>query len=166
MKHFKFTSILLILGAVFLSQPSFAMLEMIKPLETTNNDFVKLSKEVKNQEDVKAMAPIMQTMLMDQFLKLTPAKFKELTGEKLGLKRTLQLKAAQKLMKNHQNQKKGADISKGLYVAAVIFGWGWLVMGLMDDWSGNDWWTNLILTALCWLPGVIHGLIKMKKYYK
>jgi uncharacterized membrane protein YqaE (UPF0057 family) len=166
MKHFKFTSILLILGAIFLAQPSFAMLEMIKHLETTNNDFVNLSKDVKNHADVKAMAPIMQTMLMDEFLKLTPKKFKELTGEKLGLKRTLQLKAAQKLMKNHQNQKKGADISKGLYIVAVIFGWGWLVMGLMDDWSGNDWWLNLLLTFLCWLPGVIHGLIKMKKYYK
>jgi hypothetical protein len=164
MKHFKFTSILLIIGAIFLAQPSFAMLEMIKPLETTNYDFVKLSKEAKNQEAVKVMSPIMQTMLMDDFLKLTPSKYKELTGKKLGFRKTLQLKAAQKLMK-HQ-QRKGTEIPKGLYIAGAIFGWAWLMMGLMDDWDGKNWWTCLILYALCGIPGIIYAFIKMKDYYK
>jgi uncharacterized membrane protein YqaE (UPF0057 family) len=35
----------------------------------------------------------------------------------------------------------------------------------MDDWTGNTWVVNLILSFLCWLPGFIHALIKMKDYY-
>jgi hypothetical protein len=164
MKHFKFTSILLILGAVFLAQPSFAMVEMIKPLETTNNDFVKLSKEAKNQEAVKAMSPIMQKMMMAGFLKLTPAKYKELTGKKLGIVKTMQLKAAQKYLKNQQ--RKGSEIPKGLYIVGALLGWAWLLMGLMDEFEGKNWWMSLILYCLCFIPGVVHAFIKMKDYYK
>jgi hypothetical protein len=164
MKHFKFTSILLIIGAIFLAQPSFAMLEMIKPLETTNNDFIKLSKEVKNQEPIKAMSPIMQKMLMDDFLKLTPSKYKELTGKKLGFRKTLQLKAAQKLVKNQQ--RKGTEIPKGLYIVGALLGWAWLLMGLMDEFEGKNWWMSLLLYFLCFIPGVVHAFIKMKDYYK
>ncbi|MFK7936129.1 MAG: YqaE/Pmp3 family membrane protein [Saprospiraceae bacterium] len=102
---------------------------------------------------------------IDDFLNLTPKKYKEITGEKLGFKNTLKLKAAQKVIKKKLNKGKAADIPKGAYIVLVILGVGWLVMGLMDDFSGNNWWVNLILTALCWLPGVIHGLVKMKEYY-
>ncbi len=101
---------------------------------------------------------------MDSFLDLSPKKYREITGERLGIKGSLALKAAQKQVKK---MKKGRaeDIPKGLYILAVILGWGFLVMGLMDDWEGNNWWVNLILVVLCWLPGVIHGLVKMKEYY-
>ena len=57
------------------------------------------------------------------------------------------------------------DVPKGLYIVAAIFGWGWLCMGLMDDFGGNNWWVNLILVFLFVLPGLIHALIKMKDYY-
>ena len=86
-----------------------------------------------------------------------------MTGEKLGFKKTVQLKAAQKFLK--KNAKKGEDISKEIYIVLAIFGLGWVAMGLMDDWSGNDWIINLVLTVLCWLPGVIHAFVKMKNYY-
>ena len=46
-----------------------------------------------------------------------------------------------------------------------IFWLGWLAMGLMDDFEGNNWWVSLILYVLCWLPGVIYSLVKMKDYY-
>jgi uncharacterized membrane protein YqaE (UPF0057 family) len=39
-------------------------------------------------------------------------------------------------------------------------------MGLFSDWDGSDWIVNLLLTMLCWLPGLIHALTKMKEYYK
>ncbi|MBK9337016.1 MAG: YqaE/Pmp3 family membrane protein [Lewinellaceae bacterium] len=39
-------------------------------------------------------------------------------------------------------------------------------MGVKSDWEGSDWIVNLILVVLCWLPGLIHALIKMKDYYK
>lgn len=100
------------------------------------------------------------------FLDLTPKKFREITGERLGVKGTLALKAAQKSYKKQlKSGNRAEDIPKGLYIVAVLFGWGFLVMGLMDDWEGNNWWVNLILSLLCWLPGVIHGLVKMKDYY-
>ena len=107
---------------------------------------------------------------MDAFLDMTPKKFRELTGEKLGIKGSLALKAAQKKLKKMQKQQasgsSATDIPKGLYIVLVIFGWGWLGMGLMDDWEGNNWWVNLILSwVLCWLPGVIHGFVKMSDYY-
>ena len=50
-------------------------------------------------------------------------------------------------------------------IVLVILGWGFIPLGILSDWKGNDWWMNLLLTFLCWIPGVIHGLAKMKNYY-
>lgn len=116
-----------------------------------------------DQPEVKALTPEMAHLGLDQFLALTPKKYKEMTGKRMTIKQTVTLKAAQKIVKRHM--KKDADISKGLFVVLAILGWAWLAMGIMDDWSGSDWVVNLILTVLCWLPGVIHALVKMKKYY-
>lgn len=116
--------------------------------------------------DVMTELPTAATALsIDDFLNLTPKKYKELTGEKLGFKNTLKLKAAQKVVKQKLKKGKAADIPKGAYIVLVILGLGWLAMGLLDDFSGNNWWVNLLLTFLCWIPGVIHGLVKMKEYY-
>lgn len=102
---------------------------------------------------------------MDAFLKLTPGDYKKITGKKLSIKEMVELKAAQKYMKS--KMKKGAEdkLPKAVYIILVILGWGFLALGLVSDWKGNDWWVNLLLTLLCWIPGVIHGLIKMKNYY-
>jgi len=126
---------------------------------TTVHDFIG---------DEPALATLTQAQDFDAeaFLDLTPKKVREMTGERLGIKGTLALKAAQKAYKKSMKANNAAtDIPKGLYVVAAIFGWGWLVMGLMDDFEGNNWWINLILTFACWLPGVIHAFIKMKEYY-
>lgn len=124
-------------------------------------------------DEVKALSPELAQMAIDKFLDLTPAKYKKITGEKLGIKKTIELKLAQKALK--KQLKKGAEIgplteggdgiTKGLYVLLAILGLGWLAMGIKDDWNGSDWIINLVLTILCWLPGLIHALIKMKKYY-
>jgi uncharacterized membrane protein YqaE (UPF0057 family) len=74
---------------------------------------------------------------------------------------TINSKKLSKAMSKADN----ADIPKGLYIVLAIFGLAWIGMGVMDDWSGNNWWVNLILTLLFWLPGFIHALIKMKDYY-
>jgi uncharacterized membrane protein YqaE (UPF0057 family) len=47
---------------------------------------------------------------------------------------------------------------------AIVF-FGWLAMGLNDDFEGFDWLISLLLYILGWLPGVIYTLIMMKKYY-
>jgi len=104
-------------------------------------------------------------MTVKEFLNLTPKTYRKMTGKKLGLKNTLILKAAQKSVGKKFKKENAADIPKGLYIVGIILGWGWLLMGLMDDFSGNNWWVNLLLTALCWLPGVIHGFAKMNEYY-
>ena len=112
--------------------------------------------------EISALSSDMKSMTMDKFLEMTPNSYYEMTGEKLGFKKTVQLKAAQKFLKKNA---KGEDISKEIYIVLAIFGLGWVAMGLMDDWSGNDWIINLVLTALCWLPGLIHAFVKMKNYY-
>lgn len=61
--------------------------------------------------------------------------------------------------------KESLDISKGVYVLLAIIGFGWLAMGLNDDFEGFDWLISLLLYILGWLPGVIYTLIMMKKYY-
>ncbi len=120
--------------------------------------------DFKNQPEVKAvLTPEMVQLGLEDFLALTPKKYKEMTGEKLGLKKTLELKAAQKMVKKQMN--KDPQFSKGLYVLLAILGFAWVAMGVMDDWEGSDWIVNLILYVLCWLPGLIHALTKMKKYY-
>ena len=102
-------------------------------------------------------------MDMDDFLSLTPKKYKEITGEKLGVQNTLKLKAAQKMLK--KQNKKDSDISKGVYILLAILGLGFLAIGLLDDWEGNEWIIALVLAILCWIPGVIYALVKMKDYY-
>lgn len=128
--------------------------------------------EVTQTDDIKAISPELAQLTIDKFLNLTPNEYKNITGEKLGFKKTIQLKLAQKalkheLKKNPEFHQGGGDgITKGLYVLLAILGLGWLAMGLKSDWEGSDWIINLVLTLLCWLPGLIHALIKMKDYYK
>jgi uncharacterized membrane protein YqaE (UPF0057 family) len=117
----------------------------------------------KDNVAVQSLQPEMAGLAMDQFLSLTPNQYKEMTGQKLSIKQVVQLKAAQKFVKNQTNKK--SDISKGVYVLLAIFGLAWLAMGIMDDWSGDTWLINLLLSFLCWLPGLIHALVSMKKYY-
>lgn len=131
-----------------------------------SNAAVKASwaDDFNNQPEVKAaLTPEMLQLGLDEFLALTPKKYKEMTGEKLGLKKTLELKAAQKVIK--KQMKNDPDFSKGLYILLAILGLAWIAMGVMDDWNGSDWIVNLILYVLCYLPGLIHALVKMKKYY-
>lgn len=102
---------------------------------------------------------------INDFLDLTPKKYREMTGKKLGFANTFKLKAAQKVLKKRMNEDAGVDIPKGLYIVGALFGWSWLIMGLMDEFKGNNWWVNLLLLFLCFLPGVIHAFVKMKDYY-
>lgn len=107
--------------------------------------------------------------------------FENLSGRHLNLLQRITFSLAQKKLRKSINEdgtvnsKKLTDsitnaangsIPKGLYIVLAIFGLAWIAMGVMDDWSGNDWWINLILTLLFWLPGFIHAMIKMGKYYK
>ncbi len=123
-----------------------------------------LDQQLKSNPDYEALAENMKGMTMDDFLNLTPKQYKEMTGKKLGVKKSIQLKAAQKFIK--KQQKKGDDdIPKGLYIVGAIIGFSWLLMGIMDDFEGNNWWITLLLYVVCWIPGVIYAFIKMDEYY-
>jgi uncharacterized membrane protein YqaE (UPF0057 family) len=99
------------------------------------------------------------------FLSLTPKKVEEMSGRKMTFKERIGLKLAQKKMKNHLKKGDGGSVPKGVYIVLAIFGLAWIAMGIMDNWSGNNWWLNLILVLLFWLPGFIHALIVMSQYY-
>ncbi len=117
---------------------------------------------------VKEIDPNLVKMGAEKFLDLTPAKYREMTGQRLGIKNAVALKAAQIKVKNELGdmQNSDPDIDKNVYILLAIFGLAWIAMGLFSDWSGSDWIINLLLTMLCWLPGLIHALTKMKDYYK
>ena len=115
------------------------------------------------QGSFENLDPMVQNMDMDDFLTLTPKQYRKMTGKRLGVKKAIQLRAAQNVIKKATG--KAADIPKGLYIVGALFGFSWIVMGLLDDFQGNNWWVNLICWMLCGLPGLIHAFIKMKDYY-
>lgn len=112
----------------------------------------------------QALTESLSTLTADEFLRLTPKRYEAVTGQKLGVKEALQLKAAQKFVKHHINKPK-AEIEKGLYVLLAILGLGFVGMGLNTNWSGNEWIIALVLAVLCVVPGIIYALVKMKDYY-
>lgn len=116
-----------------------------------------------DQLDIQALPPEVRNMDLNHFLQLTPKQYEQITGEKLNLTQRIALKAAQRHMKHESLS--SASIPQGLYIVLAIFGLGWLAMGIMDNWTGNNWWVNLLLTFLFWLPGLIHALIVMGDYY-
>jgi uncharacterized membrane protein YqaE (UPF0057 family) len=107
--------------------------------------------------------PAFAQMNVEQFLGMTPAKFEEVTGQKLGLKKAWALKKAQKEIRKATGASPD-DLDKTLYIVLAIF-IPFVAVGIASDWEGGDWIVNLVLSLLCWIPGVIHALIKMKKYY-
>lgn len=104
------------------------------------------------------------SMSVDAILDLTPAKYKEITGKKLGIKNTLALKAAQKSIKKQALKGGEPGIDKTVYIILAIL-IPFLAVGLATNFNGSEWLVALLLTFLCWLPGFIYALVKMKKYY-
>lgn len=102
------------------------------------------------------------TITIEQFLAMTPATIAAKTGKNLNFIQRTQLKVAQKQVAKYSD---ATDLDKNVYIILAIVGLGWLAMGLLDDWTGNNWIIALVLSLLFWIPGVIYSLIKMKDYY-
>lgn len=135
---------------------------------TTASPVVPAYVPVTTTEVPAGLSPALQAQLkggIDYFLALTPSSYHKMTGKKLSVTEVVKLKTAQKMLKK-QMRRAGEDVPKGLYIVLALLGWAWLIMGIKDDWKGNNWWVNLILSLLCLLPGIIHAFIKMKDYYK
>jgi uncharacterized membrane protein YqaE (UPF0057 family) len=135
----------------------------VQPVVLKASDFTETN-------EISSMSPEIAKMGIEKFLTMTPSDYKEITGQKLGFKKSIQLKIAQKQLKKQLRKDEirtpGDGITKGLYILMAILGLAWIAMGVKSDWSGSDWIINLILSALCLLPGIIHAFIKMKDYYK
>ncbi len=105
---------------------------------------------------------------------LTIHQAEELAGRKLTLKEKIGFKVAKMKMKKMQKKatvsmeagKSAPDsgLDKGMYILVAFF-IPFLAVGLASDWDGNEWLICLLLTCLCWLPGFIYALVKMKNYY-
>lgn len=101
--------------------------------------------------------------LLQELAGMSVAEFEQMSGQKMSLLEKVAFKKMQRALK--QSQGKNADIPQVLYIILAFLGFGWLAMGVMDNWSGSTWVINLILTLLFWLPGFIHALIVMGRYY-
>lgn len=113
---------------------------------------------------VASLPDAIHALDMEAFLALTPAKYKRITGHPLTVREALTLKAAQKSLRKAQRD---PDAMPELaFVILALFGFGWVAMGLLSDWQSSDWIINLLLTfCCCWLPGLIHALVRMPYYY-
>lgn len=108
------------------------------------------------------LSEIVADLSFQEFLDLSPKKYRKMTGKKLGFRNTVKLKTAQIAAKASVAS---AVLPKGVYIILAIFGLGWLAMGLNDDFDGDNWWIGLLLYFLFWLPGFIFTLVKMSEYY-
>jgi uncharacterized membrane protein YqaE (UPF0057 family) len=136
---------------------------------------INMSGLLASDNQTSHMTEMLGKLTPDEFVKMSPTQIENLTGHKLSFKEKIALKVvkmkAQKLAKQFDNGTisaagaKGAAIDKGVYIILAIVGLGFLGIGLASDWNGSDWIICLVLSILCWLPGVIYALIKMKNYY-
>lgn len=101
------------------------------------------------------------------FLELTPKSIQEKTGHKLSVKETLALKAAQKKMKKAMKAADGSgpDEDDKILIYVLAFLIPPLAVFLCYEMEDNKFLINLILTILCFLPGVIHALVVCSRYF-
>ncbi len=104
---------------------------------------------------------------VEDFLELTPKKYKQMTGKRMKLKEVIGLKMAQAKVRKAVDAGEmpfDADEDK-VIIYLLCFFIPPLAVALVYD-IGKEFWTNLILTLLCGLPGVIHAFIVCARYYK
>lgn len=129
---------------------------------------------VANAEQVKKIEAMLTKMSSQDLSNLSIRQVEDLTGHQLSFKEKVALKVLK--MKAKKMQKKAAaemksgkghadpDLEKGTYIILAIL-IPFVAVGLATDWEGSDWLVALLLSVLCWVPGLIYALIKMKEYY-
>lgn len=79
-----------------------------------------LPEDVKNQPEISEIISETGQSDVEAFLNLTPSKYKEMTGEKMGLKKTIALKAAQKAVKKQMSGKSAAGAKSQLVALLLV----------------------------------------------
>jgi len=109
-------------------------------------------------------------LTFEDFLTLTPQKFEERTGEKLNFVEVAKLKIAQKKAAKHVEELNPTGPVSSDDRKILIYLLCWFVppaaVYLIDDGITGRFWTNVILTLLCGIPGIIHAFILASKHFK
>ena len=121
--------------------------------------------------ETRPVDPAMNAALIQQFLKLTPKKYYELTGKKMKLSQKISLKLAQWKIKRMLKKGKTVDLvamttKKGIdtsdfNIAGFLLGFflsliGVLIAYLIDDEAIIKWaWLGAGLSAILWLIFVV-----------
>jgi hypothetical protein len=156
-------SVLFLIAGMFLLQPAHAISgnSLIVPESTP-------ATEIKPVE--KPTDPALNAILVQQFLKLTPEKYYELTGKKMKLSQKISLKLAQWKIKRMLKKGKTVDLmamrQKGIdtsdfNIAGFLLGFflsliGVLIAYLLNDEAIIKWaWLGAGLSAILWLLFVV-----------
>jgi uncharacterized membrane protein YqaE (UPF0057 family) len=172
MRMQKTTAILLIISVIFLSlssfvQPGAVVVPAVAGLDVQHRSAQEwnVPKTVYAPKTITANFGI-QNITKEDFLSLTPEKYRKMTGQRLGIVKSMELKWAQKKLRHTmKDETAGGGIPKWLYIVMSIFALGWLAIGIITGFKGNDWWIALLLYFLFIIPGIIYSLVVMKKYY-
>lgn len=114
------------------------------------------AEQVKDEPIVQTLTPEMLQQGLDEFLAMTPKKYRKLTGERLGVKKSIELKAAQHLVK--KKLKKGGGFGDGPYsqVAALLLCFFLGTLGIHRLYLGySNWWLQLITLGGCGIWSLI-----------
>lgn len=104
-------------------------------------------------------------LTVKEFLDLTPKKIEETTGHKLNWKESIALKQVQKKVKKAMKSNNAPDEDDKILIYILAFLLPPLAVFLCYEMEDNQFLINIILTILCWLPGVIHALVVCSNYY-
>ena len=104
---------------------------------------------------------VKENPLLTQIKTMKISAFEKATGHELNFIQKIAFKKLQKKLRKSSS----TEISKGLYIILAIFGFGWVGIGLNDNFKGGKWILSLVLYILGYLPGLIYTLVKMKDYY-
>lgn len=161
-------SVLFVITGMLLLQPAHAISGTSLPVSSLIVPESTPAPEV-NPID-KPIDPAMNALLVQQFLKLTPQKYFELTGKKMKLSQKISLKLAQWKVKRMLKKGKTVDLmamrQKGIdtsdfNIAGFLLGFflsliGVLIAYLIDDEAIIKWaWLGAGLSAILWLLFVV-----------
>ena len=104
-------------------------------------------------------------LTIKDFLSLTPKKIEDATGRKLNWKEGIALKQIQKKIKKGMKKENAPDEDDKILIYVLAFLLPPLAVFLCYEMEDNKFLINLILSILCWLPGVIHALVVCSKYF-
>ncbi|HKK89637.1 MAG TPA: YqaE/Pmp3 family membrane protein [Saprospiraceae bacterium] len=127
-------------------------------------------KELKTKEYTGGFSEVLPLISLDEFMEMDARTFKRFTGKKLGLKDRFRLWMAKKfILKNLKDRELAKSFNPNMpqigYIILALIGFGWLAIGVLDNWSGQYWIISLILYLLFYIPGLIYTLLIMGNYY-